>query len=160
MTEEIGEKPVKRLEIRQPIPDPFIEAFPVVLALLLQSIILLVIVVNQYMVLEGGYFVNPVIISKYLLASIAASTIGIAVPGEIKLFKLAREWTALARESSRLEGISELVARLRALRHGFGNHIQVIHGLVRLGRKDRARFYIDQVLEDIEQGSFWQKHVQ
>jgi sensor histidine kinase regulating citrate/malate metabolism len=44
----------------------------------------------------------------------------------------------------------ELEKALRAQRHDFINHIQVIHGLLKLGRTEKALAYIENLAKDPE----------
>ncbi len=44
----------------------------------------------------------------------------------------------------------ELVKSLRAQRHDFINHIQVVHALLQLGRTEKALAYLDDLAKDPE----------
>ncbi|MDT8902245.1 Spo0B domain-containing protein [Anaeroselena agilis] len=48
------------------------------------------------------------------------------------------------------EVCEELVRALRAQRHDFINHIQVVHALLQLGRTEKALAYLDDLAKDPE----------
>lgn len=63
---------------------------------------------------------------------------------------LAEQETEAELVSSKLTNSLELVDALRSQRHDNINHLQVIYGLIQLGKTTEAEQYIIQVRKDIE----------
>lgn len=70
---------------------------------------------------------------------------------------MRNSWSVLSSRTEQLEmiqtmhGIDELNRKLRAQRHDFINHLQVVHSLIQLKEHDEAANYIAKTYEDIRQ---------
>ena len=70
---------------------------------------------------------------------------------------MRNSWSVLSSRDEQMEllqtmnGIDELNRKLRAQRHDFINHLQVVHSLVQLEEYDEAAKYIASTYEDIRQ---------
>ena len=70
---------------------------------------------------------------------------------------MRNSWSVLTSRTEQMEmmqtisGIDELNRKLRAQRHDFINHLQVVHSLVQLKEYDEAAKYISSTYEDIRQ---------
>ncbi|MEX1377141.1 MAG: ATP-binding protein [Eubacteriales bacterium] len=70
---------------------------------------------------------------------------------------MRNSWSVLTSRTEQMEmmqtisGIDELNRKLRAQRHDFINHLQVVHSLVQLQEYDEAAKYISSTYEDIRQ---------
>jgi sensor histidine kinase regulating citrate/malate metabolism len=53
-----------------------------------------------------------------------------------------------AQENTNLEVCTELIRLLRLQRHDFVNHIQVVHGMLQLGKTEQAMQYIEDLAKD------------
>lgn len=51
-------------------------------------------------------------------------------------------------KDSPTEVCNEVIRLLRLQRHDFINHIQVVHGMLQLGKIDRAKAYIEEIAKD------------
>jgi sensor histidine kinase regulating citrate/malate metabolism len=58
-------------------------------------------------------------------------------------------------KSMQVENTEEVVTNLRVQRHGFVNHLQVIYGLLQLGKIQKAQDYILSVSSDVLMGGAW-----
>ena len=58
---------------------------------------------------------------------------------------LAQRETEVELAKTRLKNSKDIVDALRAQKHDVINHLQVIYGLIQLGRNDNAQQYIDQI---------------
>ena len=54
----------------------------------------------------------------------------------------------IAEEYTKPEVCNELIRLLKLQRHDFINHIQVVHGMLQLGKTERAMQYIEELAKD------------
>lgn len=70
---------------------------------------------------------------------------------------MRNSWSVLSSRTEQMEilqtiqGVDELNRKLRAQRHDFINHLQVVHSLIQLDEHDEAASYIAKTYEDIRQ---------
>ena len=79
---------------------------------------------------------------------------GIALLGEVGtilgLLPLSRLSDQILMLSDALDNLNRLNNDLRAQRHDFLNHIQVVYSLIELGEQEEAHRYLEQVYTDIQ----------
>jgi len=116
----------------------------VLLALLVISITVYIFVVSFDAALEPERLSLPVI--SLLAFSSAVITVMLLRP-------MASHNLRLRQVEQSLEDLNKLNNTMRAQRHDFLNHLQVVHSLIELGEHDEANAYIDKVYDAIEKVS-------
>jgi len=90
-------------------------------------------------------YLLPII--SLLALSGAACTIALLRP------KVAAHASRLKQAEATLDDLNKLNNTMRAQRHDFMNHLQVVHSLIELGEHNEANIYIDKVYDQIEKVS-------
>ncbi|MDF2905694.1 MAG: hypothetical protein K0R34_1015 [Herbinix sp.] len=96
------------------------------------------------LIMQGGTIINEVSIYMYLAIGLMLLSSLITILG---LYFAIRYKNDIMAES--ISNLEELNTRLRAQRHDYLNHFQVIFGLMELGEYEEAKNYIDPVFKDI-----------
>ncbi len=96
------------------------------------------------LIIQGRTIINEVSIFMYLAIGLLLLSSLITILG--LYFAIRYNNDIMAESMSNLE---ELNSRLRAQRHDYLNHFQVIYGLMELGEYEEAKGYIDPVFKDI-----------
>ena len=117
----------------------------ILLALLLLSITIYVYAYNLESVSAPEIYLLPII--SLLAFCGAAVTITLLRP------MVASHTSRLKQAESSLEDLNKLNNTMRAQRHDFMNHLQVVHSLIELGEHSEANTYIDKVYDQIEKVS-------
>lgn len=96
------------------------------------------------LIIQGKTIIDEVSIFMYLAIGLMLLSSFITILG--LYFAIRYRNDAMAESMSNLE---DLNTRLRAQRHDYLNHFQVIYGLMELGEYEEAKGYIDPVFKDI-----------
>lgn len=107
----------------------------------LLAVLCLAVVVSDQITgnINPTVFLAAVILTAILLLSSLITLLG--------LYASSRSQDASYRES--MKNLEDLNLKLRAQRHDYMNHIQVIYGLLELGEYEEARRYMEPVFRDI-----------
>lgn len=89
----------------------------------------------------------------YTLVVLSVLSFTMAIVTVFLLRQIAIHNIRLKQTEATLHDLNELNNTLRAQRHDFMNHLQVVHSLVELGEHIEANTYIDRVYADIEKVS-------
>ena len=90
----------------------------------------------------------------YLLPIISLLALsGAAVTIVLLRPKVSAHISRLKQAESTLDDLNKLNNTMRAQRHDFMNHLQVVHSLIELGEHNEANLYIDKVYDQIEKVS-------
>ncbi len=96
------------------------------------------------LIIQGKTIIDEVSIFMYLAIGLMLFSSLITILG---LYFASRYKNDIMAES--MSNLEELNTRLRAQRHDYLNHFQVIYGLMELGEYEEAKGYIDPVFKDI-----------
>lgn len=83
-----------------------------------------------------------------MLAGMCMSVIGIVFI--LRIYRSMEKEVLSEVESAELQKSRELIKSLRAQRHEFGNHLQVICGLIQLNNNRKALHYINNIVQDVK----------
>jgi len=89
----------------------------------------------------------------YFLPIVSLMSLSGAIPPILMLRPMSKYNIRLRQTEDSLDNLNKLNNTLRAQRHDFMNHIQVVHSLIELGEYSEANDYIDKVYTDIEKVS-------
>jgi len=89
----------------------------------------------------------------YALPVIALISLSCAIPSVLLLRPMSKYNTRLKQTEDSIDDLNKLNNTLRAQRHDFMNHLQVVHSLIELEEYKDANSYIDKVYTDIEKVS-------
>ena len=89
----------------------------------------------------------------YLLPVIALISLTCTIPSVLLLRPMSVYKIKLKQTEDSLDDLNKLNNTLRAQRHDFMNHLQVVHSLIELNEHSEANKYIDKVYTDIEKVS-------
>jgi two-component system sensor histidine kinase AgrC len=83
-----------------------------------------------------------------ILFGMCLSVVGVALI--LKIFWDMESQMLTEVESTELHKSREMINSLRAQRHDFGNHLQVICGLIQLNNNRKALDYINKIMQDVK----------
>ena len=89
----------------------------------------------------------------YILPIISLMSLSGAIPPILMLRPMSRYNIRLKQAEDSLDNLNKLNNTLRAQRHDFMNHMQVVHSLIELEEYSEANDYINKVYTDIEKVS-------
>lgn len=139
------------------IRDKIIVPKVVRLAIIINGIELILALAIMFVVLLGG---EKAVSHNYMRAVLALAALVVAWGAVVDI----REAIMTRRISDRMDMVSDsfgelekLNTRLRAQRHDFMNHLQVVYSLMELHEYDEAMKYIERTYDDIRQVSGFMK---
>jgi len=123
--------------------------------LLIMIVVLNVLLAVSLIALSVYLFAFSVIdtIELYILPVIAVISLSGAVPPILLLRPVSVYSIRLRQTEDSLENLNKLNDTLRAQRHDFMTHLQVVHSLIELEEHTEANEYIDKIYSDIEKVS-------
>ena len=86
----------------------------------------------------------------YVLPVIALISLSCTIPSILLLRPMSKYNIRLEQTEDSLENLNKLNNTLRAQRHDFMNHLQVVHSLIELKEHSEANEYINKIYADIE----------
>ena len=93
---------------------------------------------------------NTTMAELYILPIISLISLSSAVPSIMLLRPISMHNIKLKQTEDSIENLNKLNNTLRAQRHDFMNHLQVVHSLIELEEYPEANNYINKVYADIE----------
>ena len=124
----------------------------VLIAMLNVLLALLVVFITVHVFLNN--FESTTITELYLLPIISLLSLsGLAVTITLLRPMVTSQVSRLKQAESSLDDLNKLNNTMRAQRHDFMNHLQVVHSLIELKEHDEANAYIDRVYDQIEKVS-------
>ncbi len=66
------------------------------------------------------------------------------------LLVLARQKRTMELQNTYIGHLQEMMQVIKAQRHDFINHLQVVYGLLRIGENDQAQEYIGEIYQDVQ----------
>lgn len=118
-------------------------AYSVMLASWLQIIAAVVLAILYFM----GYMASTTVMVVVLVPIIIIGN-ALLMRNSWNILSFREEWVEMTQT---MKGEAELNTMLRAQRHDFINHLQVVHSLIQLDEQREAAQYIEQVYNDIRQ---------
>lgn len=101
-----------------------------------------------------GFYVHP---ESYRLNSISTVLLAVILIAVVLSLTLSWKMLSMARQEKLMEiqqfhisNLQEMTQIIKAQRHDFVNHLQVIYGLVSQGYADQARQYISTLYKDVQ----------
>lgn len=120
--------------------------------ILLQTVLVLFVTLWAYFAINGIILVSLQLITAFsLLVAVFLTVAAIGLVNEIT--RLSQKERELEINKAMMEKDKELISILSTHRHDFQNHLQVIMGLIQLGRNDSAVGYIKEVTKSLRQTS-------
>ena len=124
------------------------------LIMVLLNILLALLVVLMTIYVFAYNFEGISLPELYLLPIISLlALLGAAVTIILLRPKVSAHTSRLEQAESSLDDLNKLNNTMRAQRHDFMNHLQVVHSLIELGEHSEANAYIDKVYDQIEKVS-------
>lgn len=120
------------------------------LSLLVLSVVLVVIGFYCQMSLERRQpeFTSDSIITALMVVIILAVILSLALSW--KLFFINKQQRVVELQQFHISNLQEMMQIIKAQRHDFVNHLQVIYGFVCLGQKDQTETYINTLYQDVK----------
>lgn len=123
---------------------------------ILTTVIVLIII--QFSLLGSLQFIqstpdkdNQVLIAILIYATILVSLL--ALVSIIRLLIRTREQAARMTQEVYVEEINDMFTSIRGQRHDFLNHVQVIHTMVQMGRTDKLKSYVADLVKETQEVS-------
>ena len=124
----------------------------VIMAMLNVLLVLLVVFITVYVFVYA--FDGTITPELYLLPIVSLLALsGAAITITMLRPKVAAHAVRLRQAEATLDDLNKLNNTMRAQRHDFMNHLQVVHSLIELGEHTEANAYIDKVYDQIEKVS-------